>query len=253
MRVSSVNQRVIDIAEAELGVEEVPVGSNSGPRVRMYQASTSLSGTGWPWCAAFVEWVWTQARVPQDACSPSTAIMVALARRLGWLGEPTPGAAIVWPGTHTEILVAPAGDGLWHTIGGNTGNAVRRRVRSLQGAVVIVPPELAGGGLPSRLLYLEDLRAKPRLYGPWRSRRNRERVIAGLPPDRRERARRVREGRFRYGFYLGPRRVYGPWQTVEARDNAQAVLEKRLGHRLRRFSRPAPLNAGAAEALGNTV
>jgi len=41
------------LARAEIGVEEVN-GTNSGKRVKEYQAATSLCGTGWPWCAAFV-------------------------------------------------------------------------------------------------------------------------------------------------------------------------------------------------------
>ena len=47
---------IVRIANAEIGVEEVD-GSNSGKRVKEYQAATSLGGTGWPWCAAFVCWV----------------------------------------------------------------------------------------------------------------------------------------------------------------------------------------------------
>jgi hypothetical protein len=49
-------EAIIKIATAELGVEEVN-GSNSGKRVKEYQAATSLGGTGWPWCAAYVCWV----------------------------------------------------------------------------------------------------------------------------------------------------------------------------------------------------
>lgn len=253
------NAQVVDLAVRDIGIEERPLGSNSdggGPIDKLQHPWSMGAGTRigpQPWCAMWVAKIWKQAGVSRDACSPSTAVMVAVARRLGWLGEPTPGAAITWPGTHTGLLVAPAGGGLWHTIEGNTGDGVRRRVRSLQGAVVIVPPELAGGaGLPPRLLYLEDVKAVPRFYGPWRSRGNRERVISKLPAGQRQRARRVRDRRG-YGFWVGPRRVYGPWHTTEARDNAQAVLENRLGRRLRRFTKPTPVSAGAAEALGKTT
>lgn len=51
-----VRQRLIDIARAEVGTVETPAASNSGPRVKEYQSTTSLGGTGWPWCAAFVCW-----------------------------------------------------------------------------------------------------------------------------------------------------------------------------------------------------
>lgn len=230
-------EQVIRIAEGELGVIENPYGSNSGARVRQYQASTDLPGTGWPWCGAFVEWVWTQARVDQAACSPSTAIMASLGRRLGWVGDPVPGAAVVWPGTHTEILVAPAGGGNWHTIGGNVANGVRRKVRSLKGTVVIVPPELRATRPPDRAYYLEDTAAQPRLLGPWRLKASREKAIASLPKAQQARVRRVRHPKG-YAFLLGPRRVYGPWTTTDARATAQRVLEQRLGRRLRPYSKP---------------
>jgi len=44
---------IVKLARAEIGVQEVN-GSNSGKRVKEYQSATSLGGTGWPWCAAFV-------------------------------------------------------------------------------------------------------------------------------------------------------------------------------------------------------
>ncbi len=51
-------QRLINIALKEVGQHEVPLGSNSGPRVMEYQATTDLKKpkTGWAWCAAFVDW-----------------------------------------------------------------------------------------------------------------------------------------------------------------------------------------------------
>ena len=44
----------IDILRAELGVKETE--SNTGARIREYQASTTLGGTGWPWCDALMSW-----------------------------------------------------------------------------------------------------------------------------------------------------------------------------------------------------
>lgn len=56
--------KALAIAQKELGVKEQPPGSNSGPRIREYQAATSLGGTGWPWCMAFVCWCFKQAGKP---------------------------------------------------------------------------------------------------------------------------------------------------------------------------------------------
>lgn len=81
----------------------------------------------------------------------------------------------------------------------------------------------------------------------------RDRALARLTKAQQGRARRVTTDRGRHAFLLGPRRIYGPWTTSEARDQARAVLEHRVGHQLRPYSKPAPPTAGAAEALGKTT
>lgn len=53
--------RAMKYAISQNGVRETPYGSNSGPKVREYQAATTLGGTGWPWCAALVAWSWYKA------------------------------------------------------------------------------------------------------------------------------------------------------------------------------------------------
>ena len=52
---SKLAAELVKVARAEIGVEEID-SSNSGPRVEEYQSATSLGGTGWPWCAAFICW-----------------------------------------------------------------------------------------------------------------------------------------------------------------------------------------------------
>ena len=49
-------ERLIAIAAHEVGTVEIPRNSNTGPRIREYQRATNLEGTGWPYCAAFVDW-----------------------------------------------------------------------------------------------------------------------------------------------------------------------------------------------------
>ncbi|BCM88742.1 hypothetical protein IAD21_00584 [Abditibacteriota bacterium] len=44
----------LKIAAAQVGVRES--NDNSGPKVREYQAATTLGGTHWPWCAALIAW-----------------------------------------------------------------------------------------------------------------------------------------------------------------------------------------------------
>jgi hypothetical protein len=48
--------KVIATARREIGVREID-HSNTGTRVQEYQAATTLGGTGWPWCVAFLAWV----------------------------------------------------------------------------------------------------------------------------------------------------------------------------------------------------
>ncbi len=57
MSTLAVRQKLVEIARREVGTLER--GRNTGPRVRQYQATTTLAKenpTGWPWCAAFVCW-----------------------------------------------------------------------------------------------------------------------------------------------------------------------------------------------------
>ena len=83
---------LIGIAEQEVGVREQPPGSNTGPRVRAFQAVTELGGTGWPWCAAFIEWCLERAGMDTTWCSPSTAVMWQRAQKRGLVvAAPSPG------------------------------------------------------------------------------------------------------------------------------------------------------------------
>ena len=53
---------LLSIAAKEIGTREE--GTNTGKRVREYQAATNLEGTGWPWCAAFICWLFKEAVKP---------------------------------------------------------------------------------------------------------------------------------------------------------------------------------------------
>jgi len=52
----------INIAISQIGVEEVPKGSNSGPQVDKYLKSVGLN-PGYSWCMAFVYWCCKEANV----------------------------------------------------------------------------------------------------------------------------------------------------------------------------------------------
>tara|TARA_R110002110_G_scaffold190732_2_gene398925 strand:- start:7049 stop:7684 length:636 start_codon:yes stop_codon:yes gene_type:complete len=58
---------MVALAHKEVGVEEIN-GSNKGPRVNQYKSATWLdSQTGWPWCAAFICWLYREAMERTDA------------------------------------------------------------------------------------------------------------------------------------------------------------------------------------------
>lgn len=85
---------------SQIGVTEV--GSNAGPQVEAYLATTGL-GSGYAWCAAFVAWVLEQNNVPnpKSAWSPS------------WF----PASNVVWQSNGLKIRLPLPGDvfGIYYT------------------------------------------------------------------------------------------------------------------------------------------
>lgn len=248
------NQRVVATAARYVGVRENPMGSNRGTLIDKWERFWGMQAQ--PWCGMFASAVLRESDVT-DVSHPATWIICSRAKERGWVtNRPVPGALIVWCGTHVEILVSERSPGVWNTIGGNTGDMVARRVRSLEGATIVVSPELRNGKVESqRAYYLEDVKAKkPRFAGPWRTRAMRERAIARLTPAMQRTVRRVRVGG-KYAFeFGGERRVYGPWLDPTSRDQAQRILTQRIGRNLRKFSRAAKASGPAgASALGKTT
>lgn len=68
---------VLSLAGKEIGVMEIPVGSNSGPRVNQYLESVGDNG-GLPWCAAFVYWCFQEAAAALKVPNPATRTAGAL-------------------------------------------------------------------------------------------------------------------------------------------------------------------------------
>jgi hypothetical protein len=56
----TLSEQIREVATEEIGTKEIGY-SNTGKRVQQYQAATSLDGTGWPWCAAFICFVVREA------------------------------------------------------------------------------------------------------------------------------------------------------------------------------------------------
>jgi len=56
----TLSEHIREVATEEIGTKEIGY-TNTGERVGQYQAATSLGGTGWPWCAAFICFVVREA------------------------------------------------------------------------------------------------------------------------------------------------------------------------------------------------
>lgn len=128
-------KKVIRFARGELGVIEDPYGSNSGSRVREYQAVTGAFHA--PWCVSFAQWVFKQARVGSPkawsgaiANNSAGAFYVAgWAREHGWARSvPKPGFGVVFLDRlgHMGIVESVSSTG-FTSIEGNASNRVLER------------------------------------------------------------------------------------------------------------------------------
>lgn len=254
------------LAELARGVVETPPGSNTSPRIRQYQAATTLGGTGWPWCSAFLIWCWKSADVPLGPipATASTWLLADAARKSGnVMARPKVGAAWCIPGTHVEMIVevisetASGVGSVVRCVGGNVDQGVRSRVRRVgdRGSIVLAPPVIrTEKPAPApRRYFIERLDVPPRrLVGPWRTKAMRDRALSKLPERERKQTRLVRvEGK--YAAEIGQPRIVGPWADPDSRARVARALTAK-GERVRSFSRPAVRTGSAAvDELGQTT
>jgi len=127
----------IALAEYQHGIREDPPGSNTGPRIREYQAATWLGGTGWPWCVSFALWCWKQAGVVLPYRGAGAWAYLDWARKAGWAvhdaDRAIPGDLVVFNigAGHMAILRESVRHGEVPTVDGNVDDAVGLRTRSL--------------------------------------------------------------------------------------------------------------------------
>ena len=88
--VETLAQRALVIARSQLGVKEHPAGSNDGPQVRLFQATTGAYHA--PWCASFAKWSYLEAKATREQLAHATADVTS------WLAYPHIGAVHVLPG-----------------------------------------------------------------------------------------------------------------------------------------------------------
>lgn len=135
----------VELALAEAAEHVVEQGTNTGQRIREYQAEDGYKpnpDTGYPWCASFVGAMFAWVGRPLDELkrSASVGFLVQYARPLGWVIGPGGGWARgdvfcvkyrdgnTWH-DHTGLVVKRHPDGSATTVEGNTGDAVLVRQR----------------------------------------------------------------------------------------------------------------------------
>lgn len=125
--VTACEQRVLSYARSQIGVREVPFGSNWGPQVAVFQSVTGAYHA--PWCVSFVQWaLW---RAHQGPIADRTAGAVYLrdwAYSHGLLrSHPEPGTIAVWiySEQHASLVESVSGSE-YTTIDGNWNNSVTR-------------------------------------------------------------------------------------------------------------------------------
>lgn len=132
-------ERIVAIAESQVGQAEQPPGSNESPAIAQYRTATAGAVPGAPWCAYFASWAARQAGEPLGSQGQglgdvseiwSWAQSVGRALPNGPGVVPQPGDLIVFGGEHVGIVKRVLPDGDIETIEGNYENKVSLNVRT---------------------------------------------------------------------------------------------------------------------------
>ena len=148
MRKKFLRQKILEIAEKQIGTSETPIGS-SNVKYNTWYYGHAVSGPNYPWCAVFVSWCANQAGVPTNII-PKTASVSSLQsfyknqglyKNKGY--TPSPGDIMIQKSgvSHTGIVLESNG-ATFTTIEGNTSNKVAKRTYSLNDS------RLSGFGTP---------------------------------------------------------------------------------------------------------
>ncbi|HWI21593.1 MAG TPA: CHAP domain-containing protein [Baekduia sp.] len=129
-----IGARMVALAQAEIGVVEIPKGSNDAPRIATYRTATPGGLVG-AWCAYFTSWLASTAGSPVGDRGQGYGRvddLYAWAQRTGKAlpaaGVPiAPGDFMVWD-EHIGVVESVGADGTITTIDGNYLDAVTRRV-----------------------------------------------------------------------------------------------------------------------------
>lgn len=147
-------ERVLEIAREELGTKESPANSNR-VKYNTWYYGREVTGKAYPWCMAFVQWVFHQAGVPLPLKTASCGALMNAAKKSGqWVTKDyRPGDVVIYdfPGgaatDHTGIIEKVTLTGVV-AIEGNTseagsqsnGGMVCRKTRPYSQIVGVVRP-----------------------------------------------------------------------------------------------------------------
>lgn len=147
-------ERVLSVARGELGVAESPANSNNVKYNTWYygRAVRDTASAKYPWCMAFVQWVFDRAgcRLPYITASCSALLDWYRRNRPERVaGAPRPGDIVIYDFGHTGVVEA-VGDGTITAIEGNTspgtagsqsnGGMVCRRTRNVSAVTAYIRP-----------------------------------------------------------------------------------------------------------------
>lgn len=83
----SAAEQVLAIARGELGARESPANSNR-VKYNAWYYGREVSGSAYPWCMVFVQWVFVQAGVPLPLRTASCGALMNAAKKAGqWVTE----------------------------------------------------------------------------------------------------------------------------------------------------------------------
>lgn len=90
-------EKILDIARQELGTKESPANSNR-VKYNAWYYGREVSGAAYPWCMAFVQWVFAQAGVPLPVKTASCGTLRSAARKAGqWvIKDYRPGDVVIY-------------------------------------------------------------------------------------------------------------------------------------------------------------
>ncbi len=149
--------KIIEIAQKEVGVTEIPAGSNK-VKYNTWIYGKEVFGANYAWCGAFVSWCYAQAgfTIKKGGLSKGfVGCQYAVANLSKWarlVTVPKEGDVVFfdWEGDgkfdHTGLFIKDLGNGTFQSVEGNTavgndsnGGAVMIRERKYKFAIFVRP------------------------------------------------------------------------------------------------------------------